>query len=227
MKRTKLSERTLPDYTKGEEITNTVTHIIGAAFGVVALVLCVIFAVKSKNPFRITAAAVYGSSLILLYTMSSVYHGLHSGMAKKVLQVLDHCTIYFLIGGTYTPILLGPLREHSPAAAWTVFGIVWGLSAVAVVFTAIDHNKYRKLSMICYIGIGWAIILALRPTIEALTWKGFLLILSGGIAYTIGALLYSIGGKKKIRYMHSVFHIFVLIGSALQFWAILVYCILL
>ncbi len=226
MSRTRLSDRVLPDYTRGEEVTNMVTHIVGAAFGVFALVLCVVFAAKRGSPYRVVGASVYGASLILLYTMSSIYHGLKSGMGKKVMQVLDHCTIYFLIAGTYTPILLGPLREHSPSVAWTVFGVVWGISAFAAVFTAIDHNKYSKLSMICYIGIGWTIIFVIKPTVDALTWNGFLLLLGGGIAYTIGAVLYSIGGKQNKRYVHSVFHVFVLIGSALQFWAVFVFCIL-
>ena len=226
MKRTKLADRLLPDYTRGEEITNMVTHIVGAAFGVVALVLCVVFAAKRGRAFRVVGGAIYGASLILLYTMSSVYHGLRPGMGKKVLQVLDHCTIYFLIAGTYTPILFGPLREQSPGIAWTVFGLVWGISAFATVFTAIDHNKYGILSMICYIGIGWTILFFLKPTIRAMTWKGFALLLAGGIAYTVGAVLYGIGGKKGKRYMHSAFHVFVLIGSALQFWAVFAYCIL-
>lgn len=226
MVRTKLTDRVLPDYTKGEEIANMVTHIIGAAFGVVALVLCVIFSAKRGDPYRIVGSAVYGASLIILYTMSSVYHGLRPNMGKKVLQVLDHSTIYFLIAGTYTPIVLGPIRENSTALGWTIFGVVWGLSAFATVFTAIDHNRYKKLSMICYIGIGWVIILAIKPTIQAITVLGMLYLIAGGVAYTVGAVLYSIAGKKNIRYMHSVFHVFVLLGAALQFITIFRFCVL-
>lgn len=226
MKRTKLADRVLPNYTKGEEITNMVTHIIGAVFGVVALVLCIVFAAKRGDSYRVVGSVIYGVSLILLYTMSSVYHGLKPNMGKKVMQVIDHCTIYFLIAGTYTPIVLGPIRNSSVVLGWTIFGIVWGASVLATVFTAIDHNKYRKLSMACYIGIGWVIIFAIKPTIQAITVEGVLLLLAGGIAYTIGAVLYSIGGKKNIRYMHSAFHIFVLIGTALQFIAVFRFCIL-
>ena len=156
--------------------------------------------------------------------MSSVYHGLHPNMGKKVLQVIDHCTIYFLIGGTYTPIVLGPIRSLSPGWGWTIFGLVWGFCALACVFTAIDLKKYARFSMLCYIGIGWIIIIAIKPTIEAVTWKGVLHLLLGGISYTIGAVLYGIG--RKVRYMHTVFHVFVLLGTMFHFFAVFIYCVL-
>ena len=226
MSRTKLSDRKLPDYTKGEEIANMVTHIVGGAFGIVALVLCVVFSAIRGDPYRVVGSSIYGASLIFLYTMSSVYHGLRPNMGKKVMQVLDHCTIYFLIAGTYTPIVLGPMRELSPALGWVIFGVVWGISAVATVFTAIDHNKFAKLSMACYIGIGWVIIFAVKATIDAVTLAGFMYLLAGGVAYTVGAVLYGIAGHKHVKYVHSVFHVFVLIGTALHFVAIFKYCIL-
>lgn len=224
MTRTKLADRVLPDYTRGEETTNMITHVLGAVFGAAALVFCVLSAARRGDVYRVVGASVYGASLILLYTMSSVYHGLRMSTGKKVMQVIDHCTIYLLIAGSYTPILLGPLREDSAALAWTIFGLVWGISAVAAVFTAIDHNRYRKLSMACYIGIGWVIILALKPTVRAVTLRGLLFLLSGGIAYTVGAVLYSIGKKQGRRYMHSVFHVFVLLGTVLQFVTIYCFC---
>lgn len=224
MTRTRLADRILPDYTKGEEITNMVTHIVGGAFGIVALVLCVVFSAKKGDAYLVVGSAIYGAALILLYTMSSVYHGLRPNMGKKVMQVLDHCTIYFLIGGTYTPIVLGPLREMRPWIGWTIFGVVWGFSALGCTFTAIDIEKFKKLAMCCYIGIGWIVVIALKPTLEAVTLPGFIYLLAGGVAYTIGAVLYVIGKKK--RYMHSVFHIFVLLGTALQFITIFKYCIL-
>jgi hemolysin III len=157
--------------------------------------------------------------------MSSVYHGLHKNMGKKVMQVIDHCTIYYLIGGTYTVILLAGVRRIHPGWAWTMFGIVWGLSIMAAVFTAIDHNKYQRLSMICYIAIGWCIVIAAKPTIEAVGWPAILWVLGGGISYTIGAVLYAIGKKRGKRYMHSVFHLFVVAGSVLQFFGIF-FCVL-
>ena len=224
MTRTKLADRILPDYTKGEEIANMVTHIIGGAFGIVALVLCVVFSAKKGDPYLVVGSAIYGASLIILYTMSSVYHGLRPNMGKKVMQVLDQCTIYFLIGGTYTPIVLGPLREMTPWLGWTIFGVVWGFCALGCTFTAIDIEKYKKMAMACYVGIGWIIILAIKQTIQAVSLMGFLFLILGGVAYTVGAVLYALG--EKMRYMHSVFHVFVLMGTALQFITIFVYCIL-
>lgn len=221
--RTKLADRILPDYTKGEEIFNMVSHIVGAAFGLFALILCVARSGFHNNIAGVISGAIYGGSLIALYTISSVYHGLAVTLAKKVMQVLDHCTIYFLICGTYTPVLMCGLLPAHPVWAYTILGIVWGLSIFATVFTAIDHNKYSKLSMSCYIAIGWCIVIAIKPTLETVSLVALLLILLGGIAYTVGALLYSLGKKKHIKYMHSIFHLFVLLGTLLQFIAIYSY----
>ena len=221
--RTKLRDRILPDYTKGEEIFNMVSHIVGGALGIAALVLCVVRSALKGDPWGVVSSSIYGASLIILYTMSSVYHGLRPNMGKKVMQVIDHCTIYFLIAGTYTPIVLAGIRRTYPGWAWSIFGIVWGLSIAACVFTAIDHNKYRRLSMICYIAIGWCIVIAAKPTIVSIGWTPVWWILGGGVAYTIGAVLYSLGKKNGRRYMHSVFHLFVLAGSVLQFFAIFFY----
>jgi hemolysin III len=200
-----------------------VSHIVGGALGITALVLCVVFSSLHRDPWAIVGSSIYGASLIALYTMSSVYHGLRPGTGKKVLQVLDHCTIYFLIAGTYTPIVLTAIRKVSPGWAWTLFGLVWGLAAMATTFTAIDLKKYAKLSMICYIGMGWCVVLAAKPTMQAIAMPGLLLLLAGGISYTIGAVLYGIGAKK--RWMHSIFHLFVVIGSLLQFLCIFFYVI--
>ena len=124
-KRTKLSDRQLPPYSKGEEIFNMVSHIVGGALGIAALVLCVITAAKAGSAIGVVSSCIYGVTLIALYTMSSIYHGLRPGMAKKVMQVLDHCTIYFLIAGSYTPILLVAMRAKYPTLAWWLFGIIW------------------------------------------------------------------------------------------------------
>lgn len=221
MCRTKLNDRILPNYTHGEELFNMISHIVGGALGVVALVLCVVFSFFKHDAFAIISSFVYGVSLILLYTMSSVYHGLKPGRAKKVMQVLDHCTIYFLIAGTYTPILLCAIRRVSAATAWILFGIVWGFAALATVFTAIDLKKYAKFSMICYIGMGWCIVLAAKATIQSIAPTGLWLLLSGGISYTVGAVLY--GKGKKLHYMHSVFHLFVVLGSLLHFLCVFFY----
>lgn len=223
MKRTKLSDRVLPDYSRGEELMNTVTHIVGGALGVAALTLCVVFAALRHNVYGVVGSAIYGASLIALYTVSSVYHGLKPGMGKKVMQIVDHCTIYFLIAGTYTVIVLSAIRPRYPILGWGLFAFEWAMAALATTLTAIDLKKYNVISMICYIGLGWAIIPFARQTLEVLTLPGFLFLLLGGIAYTIGAVLYGIGSRKK--WMHSVFHIFVVLGSVLQFFAVLLYAI--
>ena len=221
MTRTKIRDRKLPDYTLGEEVFNSVSHIVGAVFGIIALISCVFVSMKHHNIWGVVSSAVYGASLIVLYTMSSVYHGLPRNTGKKVMQVLDHCTIYFLIGGTYTPVVLCSIREVSPEWAWTIFGIVWGCAVFGSVFTAIDLRKYRVLSMICYLGMGWCVVIAAKPTVMAVPKMGLLWLLLGGIAYTLGAILYGLG--KKIRYMHSVFHLFVLAGSVMQYVTIIGY----
>ncbi len=221
MQRTKLSDRKLPNYTKSEEIFNMVSHIVGGGFGVIALVACVITSALHGSVWGVVSSCIYGASLIALYTMSSVYHGLRPSTAKKVLQIIDHCTIYFLIGGSYTPITLCAIRSISPVTGWMLFGIVWGLAAIAATLTAIDLKKYSIFSMICYIGMGWCIVFAANTFLQAVDIAGVWLLLAGGIAYTIGAILYGVG--KKHRYMHSVFHLFVLLGSILQFLSIWLY----
>ena len=223
MKRTKLIDRILPDYTNGEEVFNMVTHIIGGGLGIVYLVICVIVSALHHNVWGVVSSAIYGASVISLFTMSSVYHGVKHTMEKKVLQVIDHCTIYFMIAGTYTPIMLSLVRRTNPAIAWTVFGVVWGIAALAITLTAIDLKKYNVFSMICYIGMGWCIILTVVPVYRALTFWGFMWLLGGGIMYTIGAVLFGIGAK--VRYMHSVFHIFVVLASLMHFICILFYVI--
>ena len=223
MKRTKLSDRLLPDYTRGEEIFNMVSHIAGGGLGIIALVLCVVFSALHRDPWAIVGSCIYGVSLIALYTMSSVYHGLRIGTAKKVMQVIDHCTIYFLIAGTYTPFLFCTIRPVNAAVAWIMFGAIWGCAALAATLTVIDLKKYAVFSMICYIGMGWCVILAVKIIFRALGPIGFLLLLLGGIAYTIGAVLYGLGKTK--RYMHSIFHLFVVLGSVLQFFSIFFFVI--
>ena len=223
MKRTKLKDRILPDYTRGEELMNMITHIVGAALGITALVLCILRSAANGNVWGVVASAIYGASMIALYGVSSTYHGMKPGMGKKVMQVIDHCTIYFLIAGTYTPVVLSALRPVYPAIGWGLFGFVWILAIVAVVLTAIDLKKFNIFSMACYVGIGWAVLPFLNQTLHVLTKPGFLLLLFGGIAYTIGAVLYGMGGKK--RWMHSVFHVFVVLGSALQFFSVWLYAL--
>ena len=223
LKRTKLADRQLPNYSTGEEIMNTVTHIVGGAMGVAALTMCVMLAVQNRNIYGVIGSSIYGFCMIALYSVSSVYHGLRPGMGKKVMQVIDHCTIYFLICGTYTVIALSAIRPIYPKLGWLLLGFEWIMAIIATVLTAIDLKQYRVFSMICYIGMGWAIIPFAKVVMQVLTKPGFYLLLAGGIAYTIGAVLYGIGSKKK--WMHSVFHIFVDIGSLLQFLGVAMYAL--
>lgn len=222
MKRTKI---TLPGYTRGEEIFNMVSHIVGGGFGVLALVSCVIKCALYGGAVDIVGAAVYGASMVVLYTMSSVYHGLNPNRAKKVFRVIDHCTIYLLIAGTYTPIALSALREANGLLGWGVFGGIWAGAALGITFTAIDLKRFRGFSMAMYILMGWCIVFTGPQVVRALTWPFFLWILGGGIAYTVGAVIYGVAGhgSRPKRYMHSVFHLFVLLGSILQYVGIFIY----
>ena len=174
MKRIKLRDRKLPDYTKGEEIMNMVTHIVGGGIGVFALLLCLGKSLWKGSLCGILCSLVYGLCMTGLYAMSSIYHGLRPCTGKKVLQVLDHCTIYFLIAGTYTPIVLCAIAPVYPAIGWGLFVFEWVLTALAVTLTAIDLKKYNAFSMVCYIGMGWAVLPCMRQTIEVLTKPGFL-----------------------------------------------------
>ena len=222
MRRTKLIDRVLPSYTKGEEIFNMTSHIVGVVLGIVATVLCTIFAAIHHNIYGIVSGAIYGVSLILLYTMSSIYHGLSPKLfSKRVFQVLDHCTIFLLIAGCYTPVALCNIREENAVAGWTIFGIIWALAIIGILLNSIDLKKFKAFSMICYLLMGWCIIFRVDLLIKSVDTAGIILLVAGGIAYTIGAILYGVG--KKHKYFHSIFHLFILLGSFLQFFCILLY----
>lgn len=227
VKRIKLKDRILPDYTRGEEIFNMVSHIVGGGFGVIALATCVIKAFMFGNAYDIVGAFIYGFSMVILYTMSSLYHGLKPLMAKKVFQVLDHCTIFALIAGTYTPVALSGIRPMNIALGWTIFGFVWGITALGITLNAIDLKRYNVLSMVLYIALGWCIIFTGSSAIQALGKAGMNWMLAGGVSYTVGAVFYGIAGygKKPLRYIHSVFHLFVVLGSILQYVGIILYII--
>lgn len=222
MRRTKLIDRVLPAYTKGEEIFNMTSHIVGGVLGIVTTILCVIFASLNGNVYGIVSGSIYGSSLILLYTMSSIYHGLSPKLfSKKVFQVLDHCTIFVLIAGCYTPVALCNIREINPVSGWSIFGFIWALAIIGVILNSIDLKKFKVFSMICYLLMGWCIIFRLDLLLQSVDPVGITLLVAGGIAYTIGAILYGIG--KNHKYFHSIFHLFIVLGSLLQFFCILLY----
>lgn len=224
MKRVKLDDRVLPVYTKGEEIFNMVSHIVGGTVGIVAIVLCSVFAAKNRNTYGVISGVIFGVTLLILYTMSSIYHGLSPKLkAKKVFQIIDHCSIFLLIAGTYTPFCLCTLREYDNYLGWTLFGVVWGLALVGIVLNSIDLKRYKIFSMICYLIMGWCIIFRINILVDLLGNVGFILLLLGGIIYTLGAVFYLLG--KKHKWMHTIFHIGCVIGSLLHFLCILLYVI--
>jgi len=208
----------MPDYTQGEELFNTISHFAGAALGVVALIWCLVLAV---GPLQIITSIVFSVMMILLYTISGIYHGLKDSMAKRVFQVLDHCTIYLFIAATYTIVMLVAVRPENAKMAWAVFAVEWFFAAIAITLTAIDLDRYKYFSLACYIILGWIGIIAVIPAVRALGAGGSILFLAGGISYTLGSVLYMIGKKK--RYGHSVFHIFILLGSLLHLFAVVFY----
>ena len=224
MKRTKLKDRVLPTYTKGEEIFNMVSHIVGGALGVITTILAIVIGAIHHNGYGIVSGIIFGISMIFLYTMSSIYHGLSpKKLSKKVMQIMDHCAIFVLIAGSYTPFALCTLREYSPALGWTIFAIIWIFAALGITLNAIDLKKYKIFSMICYLVMGWCIIIKANLLPELLTMPGFILLLLGGIIYTIGAVLYGLG--KKHKYIHSIFHLSVFFGNFLHVICILMYVI--
>jgi len=204
-------------YTVGEEIFNSVSHGVGVLLSVAALVLLVLFAVIYSDGLGLFGALMYGISLILLYTMSMTYHIVRNETAKRILRIFDHCSIFILIAGTYTPYLMGPLRS---TLGWTIFGIIWGVTIFGIILNAINLEKFRILSLICYVLMGWGIVLSIKPLAENLAPGGLWLLVAGGIVYTVGIIFYVM---KKYRYMHSVWHLFVLAGSILHYLSILLY----
>ena len=224
MKRIKLDDRVLPKYTKGEEVFNMVTHIVGGGLGVIAFILCLIKSIIHANAYSIISSIIYGVFTITLYTMSSIYHGLNPKLkGKKVLQILDHCTIFVYIAGCYTPFCLITFREYDIFLGWGMFAFVWISAILGVVFNSIDLRRYRVLSMLCYLSMGWCIILKINILPSLISIPGFILLLSGGIVYTLGAILYGVG--TKIKYIHSIFHMFIVLASILQFLCIYLYVI--
>ena len=197
------------------------SHAAGGALGLAMLLACVIVAAYHRHVAGIITGCIYGLSVLLLFTMSSIYHGLKPGTAKRVFQVLDHCTIYLLIAGTYTPVMLCAFRLAYPVSAFVIFGIVWALAALGITLTSIDLKKFRKVAMVSYLGMGWCIVFQLPRVLRVYGLPMFILLLVGGLMYTAGVLFYAMGGKKK--YMHSVFHIFVNIATVLQFFGIVIY----
>ncbi len=215
----------LPSYTKGEEIFNAVSHIVGGSFGIIALILGLVFTIREGHDgWSILSVIIYGVSIILLYTMSSIYHFLRRNKAKRVFRIFDHCTIYLLIAGTYTPICVILLRHEWWGILLLI--LVWVAAIVGITFNAINMHKtsIKVLSMILYIVMGWCVIFLIVPLLKIWYGPGFWFLLGGGISYTVGVIFYAFG--KKAKYIHSIWHLFVFLGTVLQFIAILKYIIM-
>lgn len=208
----------IPQYSLAEELMNAISHGVGAALAIAALVVSVVVSALHQNVWGIVASSIYGGTLIILYTMSTLYHSLKRNNAKRVFRIIDHCSIYLLIAGTYTPYTLISLRGP---VGWTLFGIVWGVAVVGIVFNSIDMNKFKIISLIAYVAMGWVIIFAIKPLYDVIGTGGILWLILGGVLYTVGAVVYVIG--KKHKFAHSVFHLFVLAGSIFHFFSILLY----
>lgn len=218
MQRTKLCDRVLPKYSPGEERLNTISHGIGIFMGIIVFIMCTL---KSGTTFARIGSILYGCCMIAVYAISTVYHALAPRTVKKVFQILDHCTIYLLIAGTYTPILLAAFVDQAPVVGWTLLILQWAVAVFAIILNAIDLKKFRPFSYTAYIVMGWAIIFVAPTALELISRPGLLYLLSGGISYTVGAILFGIG--SKLPWFHSVFHFFVLLGSFLQFLSIYLY----
>jgi len=204
-------------YTLKEEIASSVIHGLGLVLSIAGLVVLLMAAVSSGDTWNIVSFSIYGSTLIIMFLSSTLYHSIPHETAKRVLKILDHCAIYLLIAGTYTVFTLGPLRGPW---GWSLFGVVWGLGLAGVVFKVMFAGRFRMLSVGIYLGMGWLVLIAIVPLIKALPTGGIAWLVAGGLAYSLGVIFYVM---KRTRFTHSIWHVFVLVGSICHFTAVLLY----
>ncbi len=210
--------RTTPNgQTLGEEWLNSVTHGIGAALATAALVILVSVAASRGDGWRVTGMSIYGVTLILLYLASTLYHSFQNPRIKRFFKTMDHSAIYLLIAGTYTPVVLGPLRG---GWGWTLFGLIWGLAVTGIVLKVFLAGKLKKLSVLTYVAMGWLVVIAVRPALEILPPGLLLWLVLGGVSYTLGVAFYT---ARRLRYHHAIWHLFVLGGSICHFFGMLYY----
>lgn len=209
-----------PVYSLAEELISSISHGVGTLLAVAALVVGVVMAAVYSDAWCVVSMAVYGATLVILYSMSTIYHGLKPNRGKRVFRILDHCSIFLLIAGTYTPLTLVTLRG---TLGWIYFGVAWGAAILGIVLNAVNLSRFKVFSMICYIAMGWVIVFAVKPLMENMQTGGLILLGTGGLAYTLGAVLYGVG--KKVKYVHSIWHLFVLAGSILHYFCILLYVV--
>ena len=201
-------------YTAMEEVAHALTHGIGAALSIAALVVMILWSVAYGDAWHVVAASIYGASLILLYTASTLYHAFPWPRVKALFQQLDHAAIYILIAGTYTPFALINLRG---AWGWTLLGIVWGIALIGVVLELAMTKRIKWLSLSLYLGLGWMALIAIKPMIDNVDFGGLMLLVAGGLAYTFGVIFYV---RKSLPYHHAIWHLFVLAGSVFHFFSI-------
>ena len=204
-----------PLYTLSEEIGNSITHGVGAVISIAGIVMLLLRA--GGGPLETVAVAIYGASMLLLFCMSSLYHAITNVKAKRVLRVLDHSSIFLMIAGTYTPYTLIALRG---AIGWTIFGVVWATAIFGIVLNFIGLERFKKVSMVCYLASSWSVVVAAIPLYNTLPWNGLMLLFTGGIFYTFGLIFYR---QKKVRYTHMTWHFFVLAGAVSHYFSILLY----
>jgi hemolysin III len=197
---------------------NSITHLIGAVLATVGAVMLIVVAARIGDPWKIVSFSIYGAMLLGLYVFSTLYHSVRGGTAKNVLKKFDHCAIYLLIAGSYTPFALVTLRGPW---GWSLFGVVWGLAVIGIVQEIWLAKGARIGSLVIYMLMGWLAVIAIMPLITALTWSGFLWLAGGGLFYTIGIYFYAT--DHRVRHGHGVWHLFVLAGSACHYVAILLY----
>lgn len=203
-------------YSLGEEIFNSVSHGTGGLLAIAGTAVLIVLTAIYSDAWAVVSASIYGASLIILYTMSTLYHAITNARAKKFFRIMDHNTIFFLIAGTYTPFTLGPLRG---ALGWVLFGIVWGAAAVGIVLNSINLERFRKPSVVCYILMGWVIIIAIKPMLQTLPSASLVYLLIGGVLYTVGIIFYAL---KKVKWFHSVWHLFTVAGSIFHYFSVLI-----
>lgn len=205
----------MPRYTLGEEIFNGVSHGAGAVLSVAGTVVLIVCAAIYSDAWAVVSSCIYGASLIILYTMSTLYHSITNKRAKAFFRIMDHNTIFVLIAGTYTPITLAVLRG---AWGWVLFSVVWAAAIVGIALNSIDLERFKKLSIVCYVAMGWVIVFAIKPLIDSAPMLSLVFLVIGGVFYTGGIVFYAI---KRVRYFHSVWHLFTIAGSAFHYFAIL------
>lgn len=206
-------------YSVGEEIAHALTHGLGVVLAIAGLVVLVLRAAPYGNVWHVVGSVIFGSTLVLMYTASTLYHSIPFSRAKYVLRVIDHVSIYVLIAGTYTPFTLVTLNGPW---GWSLFGVTWGLAAAGIVFKLFATGRFEKLSLAVYLGMGWCALVAIRPLVDLLHTGGLVLVVAGGVSYTGGVVFYV---WDRLPYHHAIWHGFVLAGSVLHYSAVLLYVI--